>query len=169
MKKLFLTAALAVCALVGVNAQSTGFEAGAYVGIPVGDAGDFSSFNFGISAAYYWEVAPSFQLGLLTGYDYWAGKDYDVNINGVNIKTEGVDLGFIPIAASAKYNFGGAMFGGIDLGYAIYVGDGEGDGGFMYQPKLGYSGASFDAFAFYKGISDNTTISSVGLGFMYKF
>ena len=48
MKKLFLSAALAVGCLVGVNAQSTGFEAGAYVGIPVGDAGDFTSFNFGI-------------------------------------------------------------------------------------------------------------------------
>ena len=175
MKKLFLSAAFAVCALVGVNAQSTGFEAGAYVGIPMGDAGDSSNFNFGITAAYYWEIAPSFQLGALTGYDYWAGKEYDVEYfdeatNTMHTRKEKFNAGFIPLAASAKYNFGGNLFGGLDLGYAIYVGDGDGDGGFLYQPKFGYSGASFDAFAFYKGISvDGGTFSSVGAGFAYKF
>jgi hypothetical protein len=166
MKKLFLSAALAVGCLVGVNAQSTGFEAGAYVGIPVGDAGDLTSFNFGITAAYYWEIAPSFQLGALTGYDYWTAKEYD----SPSGKVKGDDFGFIPIAASAKYNFGGSLFGGLDLGYAIYAGSGDGDGGFLYQPKFGYSGASFDAFGFYKGISaDGVTFSSVGAGFAYKF
>lgn len=180
MKKLFLSAALAVGCLVGVNAQSTGFEAGAYVGIPVGDAADAASFNFGITAAYYWDIAPSFQLGALTGYDYWAAKEYDY---GPPIgKVKGDDFGFIPIAASAKYNFGGSLFGGLDLGYAIYAGSGDGDGGFLYQPKFGYSGASFDAFAFYKGISSKQTVntamgsysnswtmSSIGAGFAYKF
>ena len=110
------------------------------------------------------------ELGALTGYDYWAGKDYDFEFMGVTTKVKGADAGFIPLAASAKYNFGGSLFGGVDLGYAIYVGDGDGDGGFLYQPKFGYSGASFDAFGFYKGISvDGGTFSSVGAGFAYKF
>ena len=169
MKKLFLSAALAIGCLVGVNAQSTGFEAGAYVGIPVGDAGDVSSFNFGITAAYYWDVAPAFKLGVLTGYDHWIGKTYKEEFMGTTLEFEIDDFGFIPVAASAKYDFGSSIFAGLDLGYAIYAGSGDGDGGFLYQPKFGYSGASFDAFAFYKGISNDGNISSVGAGFAYKF
>ena len=161
MKKLFLAAFVAVCGLSGVNAQSTGFEAGAYVGIPVGDAGDATSFNFGINAAYYWDVAESFKAGAMLGYDFFSGKE---------VEGEKQNISFLPIAASAKYIFGESLFGGVDLGYAIYVGDGDGDGGFLYQPKFGYSGASFDAFGFYKGISvDGGTFSSVGAGFAYKF
>jgi|26BtaG_2_1085354.scaffolds.fasta_scaffold00018_35 hypothetical protein len=169
MKKLFLSAVLAVGCLVGVNAQSTGFEAGAYVGLPMGDAKDATSLNIGISAGYYWDVADSFKVGVLTGYDHWIGKTIKEEFMGTTVEFEVDDFGFIPIAASAKYDFGSSLFAGVDLGYAIYVGSGEGDGGFLYQPKFGYSGASFDAFAFYKGISNDGSISSLGAGFAYKF
>lgn len=177
MKKLLLTASLAVCTLIGVNAQSTGFQAGAYVGIPMGDAKDATSINIGITAAYYWDVAENFQLGALTGYDLWTAKEYEV---APGIKYKGDDAGFIPLAASAKYNFD-QFFVGADLGYAIGASKNN-DGGFLYQPKAGYSGASFDAFLFYKGISNkekrniegisvskSTTLSSIGVGFAYKF
>lgn len=167
MKKLLLSAAFAVCSVIAVNAQATGFQAGAYVGIPMGDAKDVTSLNIGITAAYYWDVAPAFKVGVLTGYDHWIAKEYDF---GPPIgKIKGDDAGFIPIAASAKYDFGSSIFAGLDLGYAIYAGSGGGDGGFLYQPKFGYSGASFDAFAFYKGISNDGSISSLGAGFAYKF
>lgn len=164
MKKLILSAAFAVCGLVGVNAQSTGFEAGAYVGFPMGDAADYTSLNLGITAAYYWTVAENFNLGVMSGYDHWIAKEYD--IMGTTYKPD--DFGFIPVAASAKYDFGG-FFGGLDLGYAIYAGSGDGDGGFLYRPRLGWAGASFDAYAFYKGISNDGSASSLGAGFAYKF
>lgn len=170
MKKLLLTAAIAVFGVVGMKAQSTGFEAGAYVGIPMGDVKDATSINFGISGAYYWDLAAGFQLGVKTGYDHWTAKEQTYTFMEETIKVKGDDAGFIPIAASAKYLFSPSFFGGMDLGYAIYVGSGDGDGGFLYQPRLGYSHASFDAYGFYKGISvDGGTFSSIGVGFAYKF
>src|SRR5690554_2519204 len=102
MKKLFLAAVVAVCGLTGVNAQSTGFEAEAYAGLPMGDIKDGASFNFGINAAYYWDVAESFKVGAMVGYDYFAGKD--------DVKS----ISYIPIAASGKYSFD-QFYVGLDL------------------------------------------------------
>lgn len=159
-----LTAVIAVISLTGLKAQSTGFEAGAFIGFPMGDFKESTSINFGITAAYYWTVAENFQAGVMTGYDYWTAKEFE--IMGVKYKPDG--MGFIPVTASAKYDFGG-FFGGADLGYAVGVSK-DNDGGFYYRPRLGYNAATFDAYAFYKGISKNgATASSIGLGFDYKF
>lgn len=70
---------------------------------------------------------------------------------------------------------------GADLGYAFATNDGM-DGGFYYQPKVGYSGALVDVYGFYKGVSgtnkyevlgveykNDWNIGSVGLGVAYKF
>src|SRR5690625_7371367 len=79
--------------------------------------------------------------------------------------------------SSDLYSFN-QFFVGADLGYAIYVGSGDSDGGFLYEPKFGYDAVSFDIYAFYKGISSKqkyegfsqtTTLGSVGVGFAYKF
>lgn len=151
--------------LTGLKAQSTGFEAGAFIGFPIGDAGDYTSLNFGVNLAYYWTVAENFQAGAATGYDHWTAKEFDTGFG----KIKGDDLGFIPIAAAAKYDFGG-FFGGLDLGYAIYAGSGGGDGGFYYRPRVGWNNTSFNVYGFYKGISsDGSTLSSLGVGFDYKF
>lgn len=176
MKKLLFSAALAVCTMMGVNAQSTNFEAGAYAAIPMGDAGDFTSFNLGITAAYYWDVVANLKIGAMVGYDLFLAKEYDYGW----VKVKGDDIGFVPIAASAKYDFGG-FFAGLNLGYAVATTK-DMDGGFLYQPRFGYSGASFDVFGFYKGISSKQTVhtdlgkfssswtmSSIGAGFAYKF
>lgn len=195
MKKLLLSGFIAVFALTGMKAQSTGFEAEAFVGFPMGDKDvkDAVSFNLGINAAYYWNVAESFKLGAMLGYDYFIGK-----------KDEGEkhDLSYLPIAASGKYYFN-QFFVGLDLGYAIGVSsdysldyeEGEGvivssdvkyKGGFMFRPRVGYSNTSFDIFAFYKSINNKTEVSgsflgesfsdseknnlgSLGIGFSYKF
>src|SRR5690554_4311903 len=130
MKKLLLSAVIAMFGLTGLKAQSTGFEAGAHIGFPIGDAGDFASINFGINAAYYWEVSANFQAGLASGYDHWITKSEDetpdIPLPTKMVSTEMKDFGFIPVAAAAKYDFGG-FFGGLDLGYAIYAGSGKGD------------------------------------------
>lgn len=167
MKKLMLSAIVAVFALSGLKAQSTGFEAGAYVGFPMGDAGDYSSFNFGINAAYYWTVAENFQAGVAAGYDHWIGKTVKETFMGETFEFDVDDLGFIPIAATAKYDFGG-FFGGLDLGYAIGASKNN-DGGFYYRPRVGWNNTSFNVYGFYKGISNDGSISSIGLGFDYKF
>lgn len=165
MRKIILSV-LAMFAFGFANAQDGGFKAGVHLGLPMGDAGDFYSFNFGVDAAYMWSVADNFQAGVTTGYSYFSGKDYD--FMGVTIK--GVNGAFIPIAASGQYSFSDNFFGGADLGYAVYAGDGDGDGGFYYQPKVGYQTEKIEVYASYKGIAvDGTTVSTVGLGFNYKF
>lgn len=182
MKKLIFSAALAACGLFVGNAQDSGFEAGAYVGIPVADVSDGTSFNIGVTAAYYFNVAEGFKLGGLLGYDHFIGKDEDINTGFGTVTVEGEDAGFIPIAASAKYNFTENFFVGADLGYAIGITDGAGDGGFLYRPRVGYSTSMVDIYAFYKGISykyeetimgvtasANVTAGSVGVGASFKF
>jgi hypothetical protein len=157
MKKIILSV-LAVFAFGAAQAQDGGFKAGVHLGLPMGDAGDLSSFNGGVDLAYMWSVADSFNAGLTAGYTYFSGKD------GLG------NFGFIPVAASAQYSFSDNIFGGADLGYALYAGEGDGDGGFYYQPKVGYQTEKFEVYASYKGISaDGSTISTVGLGFNYKF
>lgn len=178
MKKLVLAASVALFGLVGVNAQSTGVEAGVHIGIPVGDVSDASGFNIGLDLAYLYPVSEKFKIGVATGYDHFIGKDRDFNFAGVTTTIEGEDFGFIPLAASAKFMPTQNFFVGADLGYAFATKD-EMDGGFYYQPKVGYSGALVDVYGFYKGvsgkekitdnISENWNIGSVGVGVAYKF
>jgi len=173
MKKLFFAAAFAAIGLVGVNAQ-TGFEGTVHVGVPVGDTADASSFNLGVDLAYLWPVANNFSLGAKVGYDHFIGKD--VKYNGTVI-AEKEDVGFIPLAATAKYEFGQSnVFVGGDLGYAFATTDGM-EGGLFYQPKVGYSAPTWDLYVGYKGINagPETTnqidwkYNAVSVGFAYKF
>ncbi|MFA5619032.1 MAG: hypothetical protein WDA08_01855 [Weeksellaceae bacterium] len=159
MKKFILSTAIAVMGLVGLNAQSTGFEAGAFVGFPMGDAGDLYSFNFGITAGYYWNVGEGFQAGVVTGYDNFSGK----TVMGYKVPA----FGAIPIAASAKYYFD-QFFVGADLGLGIGTSTGAGSA-FYYRPRVGYGMTSLDIYAFYKGYSNNGSVSSIGVGAAYKF
>ena len=164
MKKIVLTIAFAIIGVVGVKAQ-TGFEGTVHVGIPVGDASSVSSFNLGVDVAYLYPVASNFKLGAKAGYDHFIGKS--------NVK----DFGFVPVAATAKYSLGSNnIFIGADLGYAISTTKGI-DGGLFYQPKLGYSAATWDLYAGFKGISvsnnlpgvRNFNANAVSVGFTYKF
>ena len=170
MKKLVLAAAVAVFGIAGVNAQTTGVEAGVHIGIPVGDVDDYSSFNVGLDVAYLHPISSNFKLGIASGYDHFIGKD------------DADDFGFIPLAASAKFNPTQNFFVGLDLGYAFATND-NWEGGFYYQPKVGYSGALVDVFGFYKGNTTNYEVptavgtiegrdinfGSVGAGVAYKF
>lgn len=171
MKKVLLTAAFAVAGMVGVSAQTTGIEGGVHIGIPVGDAADYSSFNLGVDLAYLHPVASNVRLGVATGYDHFiADSDYKDLLGGE-------DYGFIPLAASAKFDVAQNFFLGADLGYAFATGD-DWKGGLYYQPKVGYSGANFDVYAAYKGLESKREIlgrdfdaasSAVAVGFAYKF
>ena len=88
--------------------------------------------------------------------------------NSFTIKSEAV--GFIPVAATAQYSLTDNLFLGADLGYGIYTGKGESDGGVYYQPKFGYQNEKIELYAGYKGISvDGGSFSSLNLGFNYKF
>ena len=156
MKKLIMIAAMAV---FGLSSAQEGFKLGAHIGVPVADAGDVSSFNLGLDAAYMWNVAPSFDLGIASGYTHFIGKSN----NGYNFD----DFGFIPIAASGKYRFSGSPVSlGLDLGYGISTKDGI-DGGFYYQPKVAYNFSQGELYLGYQGVSNDFSVGSVNLGYNF--
>ncbi|KUY20315.1 hypothetical protein BAZ12_10110 [Elizabethkingia miricola] len=157
MKKSLLLGAFALLGFAA-SAQTTGqLKIGANVGIPVGNASDFSSFTLGLDGAYQWRLAENFDLGIATGYQHFFAK------SGWS------DFGFIPLAASAQYSIDPKFFIGADLGYGFFTGKGSSGGGFYYQPKVGYQQSDWELYLGYKGVSDNGNISSVNLGFNFKF
>jgi len=138
-----------------MNAQQGAFRAGAHLGIPVGDTSDFSSFTIGVDASYQWMISDQFSAGIASGYTTYPGKnDYS-------------NYSFIPIAATGRYNFSDMWFAGLDLGYAIATDNAGGDGGFFYQPKVGWTNGEFDVFAYYQGISVKDAsfdVTAIGVG-----
>ena len=110
MKKLLLIAALAIFGITGAKAQE-GFKIGTYLGLPMGDIEDGSSFNIGVDFQYHFFISNDFDLGATAGYTVFLGKD--------QMET----IGFYPIAASARYSFSDEWFAGADLGYAVAVED----------------------------------------------
>jgi len=176
MKKLLFTAAFAAFGLVGVNAQ-TGVEGGVHIGLPIGKTADVSSFNIGVNVGYLAPVADNFYVGGRVGYDHFIGKDIGYVVDGVGYNLKKKDFGFIPIAATAKYDFADSnIFVGGDLGYAVSASK-DLKGGIFYQPKIGYSAPTWDVFVGYKGIGAKTksnivydrNFNAITLGFAYKF
>ena len=167
MKKL-LFAAFAVLAFGFSNAQEGGFKAGVHFGMPMGDFKDAYGLNYGLDVAYLWNISDDFKVGATTGYSSYSGKTEETTVAGFTLEVEYEDFSYIPVAGTAQYSLTDNLFLGADLGYAVATG--EGDGGFLYQPKFGYQAEKFEAYLAYKGISaDGGTLSSLGLGFAYKF
>lgn len=154
MKKVTLLFALLLGGALCMNAQGD-FRAGVHVGPNIGDTSDFSSFNFGVDASYLFSVSDLFGAGIAIGYSSYPGKDdYD-------------NFSIIPIAASGRVGFAENWFAGLDLGYAIATEDAGGDGGFYYQPRIGWTMGTFDLFAYYQGISvkdSSFDVSGLGVG-----
>ena len=177
MKKLFLVAIATVGFAFAGTAQEGRFKAGVDVGLPMGDIEDSASFNLGANAAYVWNVGEGFDAGVGVSYNTYFAKEYD--IMGTTYKADNAN--FLPIYGTANYSFTENIFAGADLGYAVGLTDGI-DGGFYYQPKVGYQTEMFEVFIGYKGlmsssevvtpigtISSDTVFSSINLGFNYKF
>lgn len=173
MKKLLLSAfAVAAFGVAATAQENGGLKAGIHIGAPMGDAGDVYSLNFGADVAYTFDVADRFVAGVTTGYSYFSGKEVRYS-DGMFDLTYKINSAFVPAAVTGQYSITNNIFAGADLGYAFSVGDeieGGDSGGFYYQPKAGYQHEFFEVYAAYKGISiDGGTISSLNLGFAYKF
>lgn len=169
MKKVFLFA-VALLAFGFANAQEGKFKAGANVGLPMGDAKDVFSLTVGLDASYTWAITDRFEAGVGSGYSLYMGKSYTENLGGVEVKYDGEDASFVPVYGTAQYLLTENIFLGADLGYAIGVAPSGIDGGFLYQPKVGFQVSEFSVYAGYKGISlEGGTFSSVNLGFNYRF
>ncbi|MDY3318360.1 hypothetical protein PG593_05995 [Riemerella anatipestifer] len=164
MKKLFLAGALALFG--AVNAQSNGhFKLGANVSLPVGDFGKVSSIGIGADLGYMFNVAKDFELGAVTGYTHFLGKEYKTPFGTLKADSYGV----IPVAASAKYNVTPEFFLGTDLGVAFSTVKDSGTL-FYYNPKVGYQFSNNEVALSYKGFSQNGgSLGAVSLGYFYNF
>ncbi|MDG4945664.1 hypothetical protein NMK71_04490 [Weeksellaceae bacterium KMM 9713] len=149
------------------NAQSEGsnwLKVGIHAGIPVGDAGDFSSFALGVDAKYQFLDLESFGIGVATGYTNYFGKEMDI----AGYKVDMDDFGVVPVAALFRYYPTQNFFVGADLGYGFLVGDNVDGGGFYYRPEVGYHNNDWNIFAYYAGVSDNGSIANAGVGVNYN-
>ncbi len=126
------------------QAKTGGFKVGANIGLPIQDAGDVSSFNYGADIAYLFEVMENLEVGGLVGYTIYNGDGkyevYDLsNGHGGIVVKNYKDAGFVPISTTARYYFSNRkFFGGLDLGYAINV-SGDANGGLFIRPKFGFN------------------------------
>jgi len=133
---------------VNLNAQN--FNAGISAGLPIGDAGDFFTFNVTLDVNYLWEVSEDFKAGIATGYSNSFGDSVDGGVFGsIDIP----DVQFLPIAGAGRFNVSDDFIIGADLGYALGINDGN-DGGFYYAPRAQYSvSETIDVVAAYRGVS----------------
>ncbi|WP_343486749.1 outer membrane beta-barrel protein [Allomuricauda sp. d1] len=167
MKKVIMAFAIGLFTIGLVNAQE-GFKLGANVALPVGDAGDISSFSLGLDAKYHWEISDTFYAGVATGFTNAFGKTETISEDGFELEVEFEDVQFLPIAASGKFNASEDFSIGADLGYAVGISDGN-DGGFYYRPGVGYKiGGNTELNLSYTGISlDGGTWSTIALGVLF--
>lgn len=161
---------MALLCFTSLKAQSH-FEIGVIFGTTVNEVYGSRSGNIGGGVAYYFQPVENLYVGPLALFDHFASND-----------EYGIDASFLDIAASAKYNFIPALFGGLDLGYAVALEEGY-NGGFMVRPRFGWSTRLTDLYISYKGIlatqdyyadsnlnfSAVNSLSSVTLGLNFKF
>ncbi len=159
MKKFVL---IAFFALAGMSMQAQNqFRAGAHLGLPVGDAGDFATFAIAVDLGYLFEISEEVQVGPTIGYSHSFGDSIDTIIGSIDVD----DVQFLPVAASGHYNFTEEFWFGLDLGYAIGINNGN-DGGFYYSPRFAYGvGPQIDIVAAFRGISvDGGSWDIISLG-----
>ena len=112
MKKLLLLGAFLIVSTSSLFAQE--FNLGASAALPLGDAGDLTTFGLNIEANYLTDVSEQFDVGATVGYHHYFGG-HSMDIPGLG------DFSFIPVAASARFNASEAFTIGADLGYGIGI------------------------------------------------
>ncbi|GFD92932.1 hypothetical protein KUL156_17660 [Alteromonas sp. KUL156] len=156
MKKFLVVAMMAFG--LAVNAQETELNVGGTIGLPSGDLNsDLYDVSGAIEANYLFNVAEGFKVGPSVSY---------LHING-----DGPDLGYLPLAAAARYDVSEKFVVGADLGYGIGVYQDGQESGFYYRPVVGYKVTEkITIQADYKGISvDGANVATFGLGGVYSF
>lgn len=147
--------------------EGLGLKVGIHGGFPFSldlDADSSQAVNFGADVAYLLPITDGFSAGLASGYTHFTTKLFDS-------ASEVEDFGFIPVAAEGRFFvFEDFYFEG-DIGYAFYMGKGDGKGGLYYQPKACYTMEEMmDFFVSFKGINaGDDTINTIGIGFAYRF
>lgn len=176
MKKLFLLVAIATLGMSTSFAQGS-FKVGANFALPIGDAGDVSTFSVGLDAAFLIAVSDKFEVGGATGFTNAFGDTF--RVLGTDLDYD--DVQFVPIAAAARFLPTEKFYVGADLGYAIGINDGN-DGGFYYRPRVGYQindliGVNVSYTGISRGeesvngvvVAPSSTWSTIGAGVEFSF
>lgn len=162
MKKVILSLAIIAAALTTQAQDDKSFQLGGGInlGLPIGDAGDISSFAIG--GELQGELGLSDNVkGLATvGYTHFIGKDL-----GGGFK---VNYGIIPILVGARIYPSEKFFLSGQIGYGKMTGDADG-GGFAYKPQVGYDAGKFQLALSYNAVSNDGTFSWLGLSGIFKF
>lgn len=161
MKKLLIILAFIIFGFSSTQAQIVegNWKIGANVGLPVGDAEDYSNFQLGADVAYLFGLANIVEVGPMVGYSRFFVEDIETGFGDFDSE----DISFLPVAASGRVDLG-LLFAGLDLGYAVSLNDG-GEGGVFYRPKVGVSLVGFSIVGSYSGISnDGDSLSSINIG-----
>lgn len=170
MKRLFLVATFVVAGFIGAYAQPTEgftFGAGVRLGLPIGDFGDVSSFGVGGELQGEYGFSDMVSGVVTTGYTSFFGKEYDIPGVG-SFKPDAT--GYIPILVGARVYPSTSFFIGAQVGYGLFTGNGDSEGGFNYQPQVGYNAEKFQLALNYNGLSINSTnFSHIGLTGIFKF
>lgn len=166
MRKLFLFIGLfSLSSIIGqettmdITPDNSWFKAGITAGIPVGDAGDASSFALGVDLRGQYLINPNLGIGLASGYNHFFAKD------------EFEDFGLIPAAVFLRYYFTpSGLFFGADLGYGFLTKVENNDGGLYVNPQIGYHNNDWNIFAFYQNTfaANDINIQTVGVGATYN-
>jgi hypothetical protein len=163
MKKLLLSIALVTFCLTA-NAQ---FSLGAGVGVPTGDAGEFTSTSYNLSATYMFGAESDFKFGLSASYLVFSGKTIDLDELG---ELDFGNYAWLPIATVLNYNVSDKLTVGSDVGYGVGLSPEGLGGGFYLRPNVSYAVGDKTSFNLnYSTISDDGSISSFGLGLAYQF
>ncbi|MEW2922224.1 hypothetical protein AB1A65_12185 [Muricauda sp. ANG21] len=163
MKK-FLLFSLAV--LFGSTVAKAQFQAGISGGLPLGDAGDLTTFAIAVDLGYLFDLSDDVHAGPAIGYSHSFGDKIDTGIGTVEIE----DIKFLPVSGGIIFDASDDIGLGLNLGYALGINDGN-DGGFYYSPRVSFSlSNSVDLFAAYRGISrDGGSFDMVTLGVEFGF
>ncbi len=174
IKKLLFITLFSAFGIFTSNAQ---FNVGVNAGLPLGDIGDYASFNVSLDVGYFFEINDVISIGPITGYSHSFAKD----VHGF----KGDDVQYIPVAAAGRFQISEVFSAGMDLGYAIGLNDGN-DGDIYYRPIIAFSvSENIDLTAHFTGIGASSSESStsgdvtvtttspgfsvIGLGANYKF
>jgi len=202
MKKLLFFAVIAIFSLTSINAQEKttkndvknatdavaneatklydqaktgGFKAGVNIGLPIGDASDYSKFNFGGDIAWLWGIGHRIEVGGLVGYTHFIGDEISIDFDDdydykssqkleSRKKIDFDDFSFLPISTTARYFFDDTrkMFVGVDLGYAFNMA-GDADSGLFFRPKFGYNMGKINLIGSFQNISGDYSSLNAGV------
>lgn len=105
------------------------------LGAPIGDAGEYYSFAGHLNFNYMFNINDNLKLGPAFGVLYYFGKTIE-DPYGDTFK--GSNQLILPVTIKGEYTFNERYVVGLNVGYAINLGNEFSEGGLHYRPSFGY-------------------------------